>query len=87
MAGKGSHGMLFRELPPEQLAGLRLKVGLKEWDEEEHGREGKDQADDKLDDNKSEGKDGVDVAVEVVAEAKADPTAEKDDDANTAKSL
>ncbi|KAI0699819.1 ubiquitin-conjugating enzyme/RWD-like protein [Cytidiella melzeri] len=31
MAGKGSHGMLFRELKPDQLASLRKQLGLKEW--------------------------------------------------------
>ncbi len=31
MAGKGSHGMLFRELKPDQLASLRNQLGLKEW--------------------------------------------------------
>jgi hypothetical protein len=31
MAGKGSHGMLFRELKPDQLAALRKQLGLKEW--------------------------------------------------------
>ena len=33
MAGKGSHGMLFRELKPEQLAMTRRQLGLKEWKE------------------------------------------------------
>lgn len=33
MAGKGSHGMLFRELKPDQLASLRNQLGLKEWAE------------------------------------------------------
>ncbi|KAH9951712.1 UBC-like protein [Amylocystis lapponica] len=33
MAGKGPHGMLFRELKPEQLATLRAKLGLQEWDD------------------------------------------------------
>lgn len=31
MAGKGSHGMLFRELNSEQLDTLRKQLGLKEW--------------------------------------------------------
>ena len=33
MAGKGAHSMLFRELKPDQLSGLRKKVGVEEWDE------------------------------------------------------
>ena len=33
MAGKGAHGLLFRELAPAQLAALRGRVGLKEWAE------------------------------------------------------
>ena len=33
MAGKGSHGMLFPELNPDQLNTLRNKLGLKEWKE------------------------------------------------------
>ncbi|KAI0347214.1 UBC-like protein [Trametopsis cervina] len=33
MAGKGSHGMLFRELKSEQLDTLRKQLGLKEWDD------------------------------------------------------
>lgn len=33
MAGKGSHEMLFKELKPEQLASLRAKLGLKEWED------------------------------------------------------
>ncbi|KAI0682565.1 ubiquitin-conjugating enzyme/RWD-like protein [Cytidiella melzeri] len=31
MTGKGSHGMLFCELKPDQLASLRKQLGLKEW--------------------------------------------------------
>ena len=34
MAGKGAHSMLFRELKPDQLSGLRKRVGMEEWDEE-----------------------------------------------------
>jgi len=33
MAGKGSHGIVFRELKPDQLKSLREKLGLQEWDE------------------------------------------------------
>ncbi|KIP08312.1 hypothetical protein PHLGIDRAFT_23558 [Phlebiopsis gigantea 11061_1 CR5-6] len=33
MAGKGTHGMPFRELAPEQLAAVRAQVGLREWAE------------------------------------------------------
>lgn len=33
MAGKGAHSMLFRELKPDQLSGLRNKVGVEEWDD------------------------------------------------------
>lgn len=33
MAGKGSHGMLFRELNLDQLSTLRNKLGLKEWED------------------------------------------------------
>ena len=33
MAGKGSHGITFRELKPEQLAALRTKLGLREWED------------------------------------------------------
>ncbi|GBE79617.1 putative protein crossbronx [Sparassis crispa] len=33
MAGKGTHSIQFRELKPEQLATLRARVGLKEWDD------------------------------------------------------
>ncbi len=33
MAGKGTHGVFFRELRPEQLASLRKKIGLKEWED------------------------------------------------------
>ena len=53
MAGKGTHGMLFRELPPEHLAGLRTRVGLKEWDEDEHAENDKEktkESDEKLKD-------------------------------------
>ncbi|KAI0684777.1 UBC-like protein [Cytidiella melzeri] len=31
MAGKGSHGMLFCKLKPDQLASLCKQLGLKEW--------------------------------------------------------
>lgn len=33
MAGKGPHGMLFRDLKSEQLSALRKKLGLQDWDE------------------------------------------------------
>lgn len=33
MSTKPNHGMIFRELKPEQLQSGRLKVGLKEWQE------------------------------------------------------
>lgn len=33
MAGKGTHGMLFKELKPEQLSAMRAKLGLKEWED------------------------------------------------------
>lgn len=33
MAGKGSHGMLFRELKSDQLSALRKQLGLKEWED------------------------------------------------------
>ena len=33
MAGKGAHSMLFHELKPDQLSGLRKRVGVEEWDE------------------------------------------------------
>ena len=33
MAGKGTHEMLFKELRPEQLAALRTKLGLTEWED------------------------------------------------------
>ncbi|KAI0698527.1 UBC-like protein [Cerioporus squamosus] len=36
MAGKGSHSMQFKELKPEQLSALRAKLGLQDWDVEQH---------------------------------------------------
>ncbi|GJE84164.1 UBC-like protein [Phanerochaete sordida] len=33
MAGKGTHEMLFKELKPDQLAALRARIGLKEWED------------------------------------------------------
>ncbi|KAI0723153.1 UBC-like protein [Earliella scabrosa] len=34
MAGKGTHSMQFKELKPDQLAALRAKLGLQDWDEQ-----------------------------------------------------
>lgn len=33
MAGKGLHGMLFRDLKTEQLTNLRNSLGLQDWDD------------------------------------------------------
>lgn len=33
MAGKGSHGMLFRDLKSEPLSLLRETLGLQDWDD------------------------------------------------------
>ncbi|KAI9001423.1 UBC-like protein [Trametes punicea] len=33
MAGKGSHSMQFKELKPDQLAALRKKYGLQDWED------------------------------------------------------
>jgi hypothetical protein len=35
MAGKGSHGITFRELKQDQIDAVRSKIGLREWDDEE----------------------------------------------------
>ena len=34
MAGKGTHGIAFKELKPDQLDAIRKKVGLRDWDDE-----------------------------------------------------
>lgn len=35
MAGKGSHGIAFRELKEEQIDAMRARVGLREWEDDE----------------------------------------------------
>ncbi|KAF9652216.1 UBC-like protein [Thelephora ganbajun] len=34
MAGKGTHGIAFKELKPDQLDAIRKKIGLRDWDDE-----------------------------------------------------
>ena len=34
MAGKGTHGIAFKELKLDQLDAIRKKIGLRDWDDE-----------------------------------------------------
>ena len=34
MAGKGTHGIAFKELKPDQLDAIRKRIGLRDWDDE-----------------------------------------------------
>ena len=34
MAGKGTHGIAFKELKQDQLDAIRKKIGLRDWDDE-----------------------------------------------------
>lgn len=38
MAGKGSHGIAFRELKEEQIDAMRARIGLREWEDEEQSK-------------------------------------------------